>query len=170
MRAVGTNVFDEPLHGGAEPRVELKSETPHHRAMVYLYLQGMSQREIATRLGFTPVHVSTVLRQPWAREMMAKVLKEEGRSNLATMLSAAAEDSVITVLELRDNPKVPASVRLQAAVNLLDRVLGKPTQRVETANLHVSLPATQEDVEALDVELEKLKKEEQRIRGVKHGN
>ena len=39
-----------------------------------------------------------------------------------------------TLIELRDNPETPASVRAMICKDLLDRVLGKAVQRIEAVN------------------------------------
>lgn len=114
-----------------DPNLVVKHESPLHRMMCYLKAQGLSNREIALRTGKSESWVSQVLRQPWARSRISEEMKAAGRDALETIITAAAEDSVYKLIELRDEAK-QQNVQLAAANALLDRFLGKPTQKVES--------------------------------------
>jgi len=62
----------------------------------------------------TPPRVSTVI-----------------RPTPQSILDATIVDSLKSLIALRDNPEYPATVRLRAAQDLLDRALGKAVTRVE---------------------------------------
>ena len=78
------------------------------------------------------------------------------------LLKAAAPDSVIKLIDLRDNPLTPPAVVRASCETLLDRYLGKPKQHVD-----VSQDLTpQTDVAKLDEELAKLTAETNRLLNV----
>jgi hypothetical protein len=83
-----------------------------------------------------------------------------GHRDLAALFQAEQFNSLTTLTELRDNPKVPASARIACARDILDRALGKPVQRVETLGLPVSSDPVAE-VAQLSEEINRLRKEMQ---------
>lgn len=141
----------------------LEREKPIHRAMICLYVEGHTIKDIASRLGYSPQRVSQVLKQPWAKVIMREMLHAAGAEAIYNFLKGQAADSLLTITELRDNPNVPPATRLAASNSLLDRLLGKPTQRVETysTNLNVS----SEDAMEMEAELQRLREEERRLLG-----
>ena len=58
------------------------------------------------------------------------MMHEAGLDEVRALLKEAQVDSVRTLVALRDDPKVPASVRRSTCVDLLEQYSGKPTQRV----------------------------------------
>jgi len=153
------------LFNAKEPNLAIKHEKPEHRLLLYMKAQGMSTTEIAEQSGYTISWLSQLFRQPWAQERLLQILNETGKDRVQTLLKAAAEDSVMTLIDLRDDAEVPASVRRSAADSLLDRYLGKPHQHVEV----VQSPAkSADDIMALDREIEVLQQEENRLLGKGH--
>jgi len=150
------------LFGQECPRLALQKEQPEHRIIIMLKAQGKSNKEIAEIVRYSPVQVGTILRQPWARERLVRELKLAGRDVIADILAGAAQDSVFTLIEERDNETAKPSDRISAANSLLDRFLGKPTMRVETDNVHRNITG---DVAELDRELRLLEEEEKRLVG-----
>ena len=135
-----------------------KKEGPLHRLIILLKAQGQPNKEIAALLNCTPVTVSLVLRQPWARELLLKLMHDHGEDAIASLLKSTAADSIHTLIELRDDLDVPAAIRRQSASDMLDRFLPKPTQKVEVASISLSL-----DVKQIDAELAALEAEERRL-------
>jgi predicted transcriptional regulator len=131
-----------------EPNLAIKTESPKHRLICYLKSQGLSNHEIALKVGVTPQWVSQIVRQPWARKVIAEEMRAAGRDALTTIIEAAAEDSVYKLIEVRDDEKAPKNVQLAAANSLLDRYLGKPTQKIESEVTKKSV-----DVDELQAEL-----------------
>lgn len=150
------------LFGQPTPRLALQKEQPEHRIIITLKAKGMSNKEIAEITRYSAIQVGTVLRQPWARERLVKELQLAGRDAIADILAGAAQDSVYTLIEERDNEAAKPSDRIAAANSLLDRFLGKPTQRVETDNVHRNVTG---DVAEIDRELRTLEEEEKRLVG-----
>jgi len=130
LQAIQPEVKDD-FFNVKQPTMILQSENPTHRLMCYLKAQGLSNREIALRTDKSEPWVSQVLRQPWARKRIAEEMQASGRDAIETVITAAAEDSVYKLIELRDEAK-QQNVQLAAANALLDRFLGKPTQKVES--------------------------------------
>jgi hypothetical protein len=114
------------------PNFAILTEKPEHRIIIYLKAQGLSNKEIAERCGYTQSWVCQICRQPWFRLRLVQELKEAGVDAVQTVLKAAALDSVFTLIDIRDDPTTPKAVRSQNCERLLDRYFGKPTQRVET--------------------------------------
>jgi hypothetical protein len=114
------------------PNFAVLSEKPEHRIIIYLKAQGLSNKEIAERTGYTQSWVCQICRQPWFRLRLVHELHEAGVDAVQTVLKATALDSVFTLIDIRDDPTTPKAVRSQNCERLLDRYFGKPTQRVES--------------------------------------
>lgn len=153
---------EDKFYNSKDPNLVIKHEHAVHRLMVMLKAQGKTNRKIAELTGKTEPWVSQVLRQPWARQLLVKELREAGRDALQSILEGEAENSLLTLIQLRDDSDADGSVRRGAANDLLDRFLGKPTQRVESTQ---KVTVTAESVEELNAELAELDREEQRLIG-----
>ncbi len=153
---------EDRLYNDKEPNLAIKSEKPEHRAAIFLKAQGLSNNEIARRLGVTPPWVSQILRQPWARKRIVEELRQAGRDAVTELIKASAEDSVFTLIEQRDNQKAKPAERISAANALLDRFLGKPIQHVETTQTNLSLT----DLQTIEQELQAVEAEEKRLTGI----
>jgi hypothetical protein len=149
------------LHNQQLPSVLIKHEKVEHRIMLFLKAQGKSNREVAEFLGYSDAQVSQVVRQPWFLEALRELLDVIGGDLIQMTLKGAAMDSVVTLIDIRDDIKAPAAVRKAAASDLLDRYLGKPKQSVEVnekkdptqrAN---EIDSKVEDLEARERELQK---------------
>jgi hypothetical protein len=137
------------------PNLAILGEKPEHRVIVYLKAQGLSNKEVAEKTGFTYPWVSQITRQPWFRLRLVQELKEAGQDQITTVLRSTALDSVFTIVDIRDDPTAPKAVRRQAADSLLDRFLGKPTQRIESEE---RTPSTAE-LSAVDEQLREIDKQ-----------
>jgi hypothetical protein len=107
-------------------------EQPEHRIIVYLKAQGLSNKEISTKTGYTQSWVCQICRQPWFRLRLVQELKEAGVDAVQSVLRATVLDSVFTLIDIRDDPNTPAAVKSATCDRLLDRYFGKPTQKVES--------------------------------------
>ena len=152
----------DQFYNNRDPNLAIQHEKPEHRIVIFLKAQGMSNREIAQRTKFTEPWVSQILRQPWARRKLIDEIARAGKEPLSALIECQATDSVFTLVELRDDPDVESSVRRAAADSLLDRFLGKPTQKVETKNTNINVAAKLEDV---DRQLAEVEAEERRLVG-----
>jgi hypothetical protein len=164
-RSVPNPVDEEvvPLHNDVAPQYDVKHEKPEHRLAVFLKAQGFSNREIAAKLGMTTVWVGYALKQPWARRMLLKEIQDQGRDGIHELLKGAAPDCVLTLIDIAADEKAKNSDRCCAATAVLDRFLGKPTQRIESTNTNVT--TTMNDVKKMQKELEEVELELQRVTG-----
>jgi hypothetical protein len=161
----GNEKPDDDFFNAKDPNIAIKHESPLHRMMCYLKAQGLSNREIAVRTGKSETWVSQVLRQPWARDRVKEEMKAAGQDAIQTVITAAAMDSVYKLIEIRDNEKAKPSEQLAAANSLLDRFMGKPTQKIESEN-KTTIQTT--DVAELQAELATAEAELKR-RGISAG-
>lgn len=125
-----------------DPNLAILDENSKHRGIVYLKAQGLSNKEVALKTGYTQAWVSQITRQPWFRLRLVQELREAGIDQIQQLLKSNALDSIFTLVDLRDDPQAPKSVRKSAADSLLDRYLGKPTQKFE--NEKTSSPSSEE--------------------------
>lgn len=155
-----TALFNDRVADGVRGVPVSAAELPEHRLMVLLKAQGYSNREIAELTNYTPVRVSQVLRQPWARRRIVELITQHGTAGIVKLLEGELANNITTLVEVRDDPNSRGSERIAAANALLDRYLGKPVAKVETT--HRDAPAA--SVEELKRQLEQLKAEEERLK------
>lgn len=117
--------------------------------MALMYVSGISQREIAARLGYSASHVSSVIKSPLFREYAAEVQRELHDSTLGSLvdrIEREAMPSLDVLVGLRDgdfeDPKV-AAVQASAAKFILgdlhmDRKQPKVTKQENDGVLHIS--------------------------------
>lgn len=133
-RVSGQCAIDEMLespgmfYNPSLPQVVRKQEQSHHRLFVYLKAQGLSNKEIAVRTGYSVVTVADNLKQPWARNLLVEELRTAGRDALQGLLAGKCEDAVYCLVEVMDDKEEKGSTRVQAANSILNRCLGNPTQ------------------------------------------
>lgn len=122
---------DYDLYNPAGPSYNVKRQRPEHLLMVMLKAQGMSYREIAQRTGFCDTAVQAILKQPWARQQVVFEMKKAGRDSIESILAGEVVDSILTLVEIRDNKESRAGDRRSAAEYLINRRLGVPKQSIE---------------------------------------
>lgn len=148
-------VLEDKFVGAKDPMWELTSEQPWHRFAAYAFAMGANMKDVARRLGKSEPAVQNLVRQPWFQKEINTLMSELGR-NIYQMFEAESINCLTTLVEMRDNPRVPAHARILCAKDILDRGLGKPVQRIETANV-----ASSDDPVA---EVERLEEEVNRLR------
>lgn len=109
-------------------------EKPWHRILVSLLARGMTQGACATLLGKSGAHVTLVTKRPWFQAQLTEALRAAGKS-IITIAESESFNSLQTLIDLRDNEKVPASARITCAKEIIERAHGKAIQRIETANV-----------------------------------
>jgi hypothetical protein len=147
---------DDKQHTHDQPNLAIIHETAKHRIIVYLKAQGLSNREIAVKTGFTEPWVSQLTRQPWFRLRLVTELKDAGLDAIQLALKSSALDSVFTLIDIRDDAQAPKAVRVASANSLLDRFLGKATQTIQ--HEEKKLPKTSE-ISALDQQIADIDKQ-----------
>lgn len=154
-------LFGDNVLRGGETTAMRQKESPMHRMMVLLRAKGSTTKEIARAVGCTAANVQQILRQPWARKRLMTLVMEKGMLGVDKLLEGAIPDSIMTWIEVRDDPDTPPATKIAAAEKIVDRYLGKPTQRVES---HVEQVQTPQDIAALQERLAQLKEKEAQLR------
>lgn len=140
----------DALVGDKLPNNVRLSEKPHHRIMIWLAAQGMSPQKIAEKLEVSHQCVVQTLRQPWARAKLTQYLREAGLDEVQAFLKNEVSPSLEVLRAVRDEPTTSSRDKIAAANAILDRALGKPTQKIESDNTTRNVPA---DLQRLDAEL-----------------
>ncbi len=132
-------------------------EQPRHRLILWMSAQGMSPQEIADGLGITRQTVYNVRKQPWFREMFVTLTTDLGKDAVNMYLKSEVMPSLMTLVEIRDNPEAKSADRRGAADSLLDRYLGKPVAKVDdSGKAPADLPT---EVDQLKLEAARLAEE-----------
>lgn len=115
-----------------------------HRNAVWLFLAGLSNKEVSEATGMTVGQITTMKSSPLFQALLTEKRKELDRRSavdLSSKLSAQASASIDTIIHLRDNA-IDDKVKLQAASALLDRVVPKKVQQ-SSESLKIVLDASQ---------------------------
>jgi predicted transcriptional regulator len=133
----------------------IQKEQSWHRIAATLYALGASQAQIARELDRTPQAVCNLVKQERFQSSVAEIMAENSR-DIMELFKAERINTLATLIELRDNPETPASVRAMICKDLLDRVLGKAVQRIEAVGeVHSDDPV--KEVEMLEAEVKRLR-------------
>ena len=135
------------------PHEVVLAEKPEHRLILYLKLNGMSNKQIAKLTGYTVVWVRQIVRQPWFQKKFTEEAKTAGIDAVEKLLQGEVLESVEVIRDLRDDRALAGSTRLAASRELLDRYLGKPTQKVVTDNTNRSVDDVSGEASAVDTEI-----------------
>jgi hypothetical protein len=121
------------LHGTRPPQWEVTVEQPWHRIAAYLFSTGCTNcKQVAEIIGdVNEKTVRNLLRQKWFQERVTKLLAENGGKDIMALLRAEQFNSLVVMIDIRDDSKMPPVVRKDICKDILDRTLGKPIQRVE---------------------------------------
>lgn len=144
------------FNNNLKPQYERQKETEQHRVIAALRANGLTYTEIGKRMGLSRPTVSDICKLPWVRERVLRLIEETGRKVLEERLSIEADDSLDVILEIRDDASVNPDTRARCAFGLIERKLGKATQRIEQRNVG---PITADDVADLDTQLQKVQEE-----------
>lgn len=94
----------------------------------------VSGAEVARAFDVSLPTIYNLMRQPWFQERVTTMMAEHGGKDIMALFRAEGWNSLVTLVELRDESKVSATVRASCARDILDRALGKPLQRIETSD------------------------------------
>jgi len=97
--------------------------------MAQMSIAGYDQKEIAEKLGFSPLAVSDVLKQPHIQAYMIEQL-DESQDNFREQIIAEGKAAFARTVDLAKNS---SSEKIQADLNkyLVDRFLGRAVQPIE---------------------------------------
>lgn len=119
-----------PYFNALDPNLQIQRETPVHRIMLSMRVNGASITEIAEQLDYSVAHVSQVLRQPWARKRMSEMQQESSVGVLTRRIEKIGAKALSVIEELLDNEETPANVKSTTAQYAVNRLLGRPTDSI----------------------------------------
>jgi len=103
---------------------QLISVADWHKAAAVLVAKGQSKTEIANRLDKDREVVDRLFTQDFFKDLVSAEIRQDG--SFDELLRSLVVDSLMTLVSLRDDPRVAASVREKCASQLLNRALGVP--------------------------------------------
>lgn len=147
----------------AKAIVVLQTEKPWHRYALHLAARAkMSAVDIAQVLQVSPASVRTLFRQEWFQKQYDTLVSSRADTLYEQLMEGEDVNSLLTLIELRDNPNVKAPTRAACAFDILDRMKGKAIQR--SMSVSTTLQSKQ-DIDALKAEYALLEAEEQELLG-----
>ena len=109
-----------------------KWEFPWHRAAISLLSAGYTIRDTAAMVEKSETSVKQLAHTPWVAERIANKMEKSEDCLMEAMRSEPA-NSFNKLIELRDNPKVSPTVQAAVCNSILDRVMGKATNKIEVS-------------------------------------
>ena len=127
---------------------------------------GDTAKAVASKVGRSQPAVHNLLRQPWFQKLTTQLMAERGDKDISKLFMAEQLNCYSTLVEIRDNPNTPTSLKMRVSQDMLDRSMGKATQRVEMSREITSSDPVAEfnRLESENVRLRKELGEEQRVR------
>lgn len=156
----------EGLFNTKLPNLAIVHEKPEHRQIVFFKAQGFTNREIAARTDYTEPWISQITRQPWFQIRLLAEMNLANRGSIQDFVQAQLEPSILALIDLRDHAE-SEPVKLGATINMLDRILGKPVQRVESK---IEMTQREQRLGTIEEQLSQLDLEEQKLRSKLGGN
>lgn len=147
------DIMSRPNHREAENR---QFEQPWHRPVALMLAKNISTADISTAVGKTTETINELRRTPWFNKMVTDIIYDNGGQDLLELMKAEVLNSHNVMVQLRDDAKVSPVVRLNAAKTLIEQVMGRAVQRIET-NTTVHSGDAVAEVEALEAENERLR-------------
>lgn len=131
------------LPGENRPRTStgamtLKKLSYQHMWIAHLFALGLRNNEVVIRSGFTDAWVSTLKADPLMETMIEQERQRLYANDPEATLRLSLPKALRAYDEILDDPQASAKLRLSAANSVWDRTMGKPIQRLETADTTVS--------------------------------
>lgn len=127
------DVYDPPpLANARAPFYTNQKEKPAHRAMLHLAAKGYTVKEIAERMGRTPVCVNNILRQPMLQKTLVnEIQRVQGEDEqVVEVIKSNVVNAVQTLASIIRDSSAKGSDRIAAANVLLERRYGKANQPI----------------------------------------
>lgn len=132
-------VNGQRLHGHKPPEYELTEELPWHRTAAYLFACGtVTINDVAEAIGVHRQTIRNLLRQGWFQERVTELMSRHGGKDIMELFRAEQFNSLVTMIEVRDDPNASKRDRLTSAINILDRTMGRPKQQIEHTGTPIS--------------------------------
>lgn len=149
-----------PIQHGSDPAHFIQNEKAVHRIMCYRSASGDTPGEIAAATGYSVAQVRDVLKQPRSKQLIAEIMQEEFGDDVRALLQGGAVDAVLEIRRISVEGATD-TVKLNAAKDILDRTMGKPTQTIRDDRPGVKKNLTpEEEAAAIEAELEKFNEDE----------
>lgn len=122
----------DALFGATGPKAGQvrKFEQDWHRVAAYMLAAGRSPQEVACACDKGVDSVYAVQRNEWFQQTVLQIQREHGLDDLMAMFRGEVFNSFNTLVEIRDSKQAPFAVRRASAMDILERVMGKPQQNV----------------------------------------
>lgn len=121
---------EDCLYNLQDPNLKVVHEKPEHRMMILMKAGGASNGAIAEAMDYTQAHVSQILRQPWAVSRILDEIRKRGDDGAQGLLREQVVDSILTLVEIRDDPSATHAVRSDACKYFINRQFGLPNQPI----------------------------------------
>ena len=165
-KPVGSDLNGGVFVGARDPQWDLEHEQPWHRMCAHFFSMGDTAKAVASKVGRSQPAVHNLLRQPWFQKLTTQLMAERGDKDISSLFKAEQLNNYSTMVEMRDNPNTRAELKFKITQDMLDRSMGKATQRVEMSHETVSDDPVAEfnRLESENIRLRKELGEEQRVR------
>lgn len=137
----------------------LKALKPRHKLIALMCASGRTNAQIASELGMSSVGISTILKSPLMRALVAQYLQQiESKTSTSVAdviatLRGETSKTLTTILSIRDEGTKEDSVRLAAAIELFDRQIPKVHKTDESRTVRIVLDGDRlERLRAITVE------------------
>lgn len=120
----------DALFGGKYANHLIKRERPEHRLMLWLKLNGHSNKEVANTTGYAYHTVCQIVKQPWFVENFCRLSSEMGKDSVQTFLEGEVMGALERTVDLAKSADSDA-VKMSANREILDRFLGKSVVKAE---------------------------------------
>lgn len=124
--------------GSKDPAWDLNREQPWHRMAAHFFSVGDTAAGVARKVDRSQPAVHNLLRQPWFQKFVTQLMAERGDKDISRLFRAEDLNNYSTMVEMRDNPNTRAELKFKITQDMLDRSMGKATQRVEMSHETVS--------------------------------
>lgn len=108
-----------------------KSHSHRHELLIHMAASGLSNNQIAEELQYSQSRVSVILSQPEIRNKIRLLQEKVWGGNASQKFQSLVHDAIDVTEEIMNNRQEKGATRLSAANNLLDRALGKATQKID---------------------------------------
>lgn len=122
-------LFGRPDATGDEVR---KYEKVWHRYAAELAARRMAPKQIAETCNVSYASVLELMKNPWFQTTTLEIMRRDGMKDIMEVFKEQQFSSMVRLIEIRDDPKTPTTVARQTCVDILDRLGGKPTQKIES--------------------------------------
>lgn len=130
MKAAGIPKPDDVLDASwNQTAVDFKK--PQYQTIAYLAALGHSQKDIATQVGLSQNHLSMVMNSDRMKFEVKRIHHRLFGKDIQKRLKELLPEALDTVEEVMRDTTAKPQTKLTAAIDIMDRAMGKPKQTVE---------------------------------------